>query len=485
MGKTTGFMEYNRALPSSEKVDKRLHHFKEFILEDSSENLHNQSARCMDCGVPFCQNSCPLGNRIPEFNDAVFKGDDKKAYEILTSTNNFPEFTGRICPAPCEGSCVLGINSDPVTIEHLEKSIIEKAFSIGWVKPKIPVKQTGKIIAIIGSGPSGLACADELIEMGHQVIIFEKSDRIGGLLRYGIPDFKLEKSILDRRLNLMKQAGVIFKTNTEIGVDLSPEKLLLEYDAVVLCIGSQVPRDLKIEGRELNGIHFAMDFLSAVNKKIAGDKTLDWDLKEKNVLVIGGGDTGSDCIDNSNRMGANSIVQLEIFSKPPMTRSEDNPWPLWPMVLRSSSSHEEGAKREWCIATKRFLSEDGINVSGVETVEVSWEKDENGKYSMQEKVGSKKIIKCDYVFLAIGFIQPMLPGTLKELSLELGRHGNIADSNYHCKIDKLFVAGDARIGQSLVVNAIAEGRKVAESINDFLEENIVGQKNYSANPFAL
>ena len=486
MGQIDGFIKFKRELPQKEEAPKRVQHFNEFVNEVTDSDIKEQSARCMDCGVAFCHSGCPLGNRIPDFNDAVYKNDWHKAYELLISTNNFPEFTGRICPAPCEGSCVLGINSDAVAIELIEKSIAERAFENGWVKPKIPTNETGKKVAVIGSGPSGLACADELRSQGHTVIVYEKSDRIGGLLRYGIPDFKLDKSVVERRVQLMKDAGIEFKTKINIGVDIAPAELMDNHDAVVLCIGSAVPRDLNIEGRQLKGVNFAMDFLSQVNKKVAGDEVEVIDCKGKDILVIGGGDTGSDCIGSSNRMKANSVTQLELLSKPPVQRSDDNPWPNWPMVLRTSSSHEEGAEREWSVTTKRFLSDDGVHLSGVETVNIKWDKNESGSYSMMEIEGTSKIIKCDLAFLAIGFVYPLLEGFLGKMNLSLDQKNNIKADNYHTSVDKVFAAGDARMGQSLVVHAIAEGRKVASAVNDYVSvKNKSNKKSQLVNPFAV
>ncbi len=484
MTKKDGFIKYKRALPACETANKRVKHFEEFVLDAGEPHIMEQSARCMDCGVPFCHKACPLGNKIPHFNDAVFRKSWKEAYEILASTNNFPEFTGRICPAPCEGSCVLGINNDPVTIEYIEKSIAEMAFEKGWIKVNKPRKESGKSVAVIGSGPAGLACADQLRAAGHNVTVYEKADRIGGLLRYGIPDFKLAKKVVARRVDLLRQAGIAFKTNQNIGVDIDPQQLMADYDAVVLCIGSRKPRDLNIEGRSLKGIHFAMEFLTKANQSVAGDAVDLMDCKGKNVLVIGGGDTGSDCIGTSNRLGAKSVIQLELLTKPPTERAADNPWPNWPMILRTTSSHEEGVEREWCIATKRFLSADGVHLSGVETVEVRWEKGANGRYQMLEIPDSKRVIECDLAFLAIGFVHPFLEGSLARLPLTLDRRKNIKTNCYHTTVDNLFAAGDARMGQSLVVHAIAEGRKVAESVDAFLKgAEVVKEEELDVNPF--
>ncbi len=485
MGKIDGFIEYKRQLPPKESVSNRITHFNEFIDLSEKVIIEQQSARCMDCGVAFCHSACPLGNRIPEFNDAVYRQQWEQAYKILISTNNFPEFTGRICPAPCEGSCVLGINNDPVTIEEIEKSITEIAFENNWVKVNTPLRETNHKVAIIGSGPAGLACADELRAQGHQVTVYEKADRIGGLLRYGIPDFKLEKSILDRRLNLMKEAGVQFETGVTVGHDIDPAFLLSEYDATVLCIGSTVPRDLAIEGRNLEGIYFAMDFLTEVNRFVAGEQSHLLDCRNKDILVIGGGDTGSDCIGSAHRLGAKSVTQLELMGKPPTTRSEDNPWPQWPMILRTSSSHEEGAERYWAVATKRFISDDGVRVSGVETVKVQWEKTKTGSYEMKEIQNSQSVILCDVVFLAIGFLHPLIDTFFSGLNIALDRRQNIKTNGYKTSVDKLFAAGDARMGQSLVVHAIAEGRKVAQSVDAYLNKDAEQQVGVDLNPYSL
>lgn len=490
MGQVDGFKKYDRTLPDKESAKTRVQHFNEFVEKGTTNLLEQQSARCMDCGIPFCHSACPLGNLIPDFNEAVYREDWKKAYESLIATNNFPEFTGRICPAPCEGSCVLGINSDAVAIEYIEKSIIEMAFDAGWVKPKLPEQETDKKVAIIGSGPTGLACADQLRSMGHTVTIYERADRVGGLLRYGIPDFKLSKQILDRRLNLMKKAEIKFQINTNVGIDIDPATLIKNNDAVVLCGGSTVARDLNIEGRSYKGIHLAMNFLTGINKQLAGDDFPTIDCKNKNILVIGGGDTGSDCIGTANRLGANSVIQIELLSKPPAWRSVDNPWPNWPMVLRTSSSHEEGTEREWCVSTKRFLSEDGIHLSGVEIVKVSWEKDAEGRYQMQEIPQSSRIVKCDLAFLAIGFLHPLLEGQFSNLDIQLDQRKNVKADSYQTSIPKLFAAGDIRTGQSIVVQAIAEGRKVADKVHDFLmnAERTKSDKSKTINrlnPFVL
>jgi len=469
------FLETERALPQKESPTDRVQHYKEFYKSAEDGLEVEQASRCMDCGVPFCHSACPLGNLIPDFNEAVYNNDWRSAYTILSETNNFPEFTGRICPAPCESSCVLGINEDAVTIEFIEKSIIEKAFKSGWVEPQVSAVKTGKKIAIIGSGPAGLACADQLNKKGHDISVFEKNDKPGGLLRYGIPDFKLEKNIVDRRIDLLEKEGIEFFLNKNIGVDVNVTDVVAQYEAVVLCGGAEQPRDLDIEGRSLKGIHFAMDYLEQCNRRVAG-KTIDIEneiiVKRKNIVVIGGGDTGSDCIGNSNRLGAETIVQIELLAKPPSDRTVDNPWPLWPMTLKNSSSHEEGCERSWSILTKRFVSDDGVNLSGIETVKVSWEKDIEGKYKMQEIEGTSGIIPCDIVFIAVGFLHPLKEGLLSQLELELDNRGNVLTTDYKSSAEKIFSAGDMRRGQSLVVWAIAEGRACAEVVNAFLNQEI-------------
>jgi len=469
------FLETERALPQKESPTDRVQHYKEFYKSAEDGLEVEQASRCMDCGVPFCHSACPLGNLIPDFNEAVYNNDWRSAYTILSETNNFPEFTGRICPAPCESSCVLGINEDAVTIEFIEKSIIEKAFKSGWVEPQVSAVKTGKKIAIIGSGPAGLACADQLNKKGHDISVFEKNDKPGGLLRYGIPDFKLEKNIVDRRIDLLEKEGIEFFLNKNIGVDVNVTDVVAQYEAVVLCGGAEQPRDLDIEGRSLKGIHFAMDYLEQCNRRVAG-KTIDIEkeiiVKRKNIVVIGGGDTGSDCIGNSNRLGAEAIAQIELLAKPPSDRTVDNPWPLWPMTLKNSSSHEEGCERSWSILTKRFVSDDGVNLSGIETVKVSWEKDIEGKYKMQEIKGTSGIIPCDIVFIAVGFLHPLKEGLLSQLELELDNRGNVLTTDYKSSAEKIFSAGDMRRGQSLVVWAIAEGRACAEVVDAFLNQEI-------------
>jgi glutamate synthase (NADPH/NADH) small chain len=371
----------------------------------SKEKVHEQSARCMDCGVPFCHNGCPLGNNIPDFNDAVHQGKWEEAIKILSSTNNFPEFTGRICPAPCEASCVLSINNKPVTIEYIEKTVAEVAFEKGYIKPNPPTNRTGKRVAIVGSGPAGLAAAAQLNKAGHWVTVFERSDRIGGLLRYGIPDFKLEKHVMDRRVDLMEKEGIVFKTNAHVGVNVSAKNLLDEFDAVLVSGGASAPRDLPILGRNLKGVHFAMEFLPQQNKRVAGDKLADNILATgKNVLVIGGGDTGSDCVGTSNRQEAKTVTQIELLVKPPMSRHENNPWPLWPMVLMTSSSHEEGCERQWSILTKEFQGDANDNLTGLKIVEIKWGVNDQGKMGFEEIPGTERVLPCELALLAIGFV---------------------------------------------------------------------------------
>jgi glutamate synthase (NADPH/NADH) small chain len=470
MAQADGFMKYSRETASMRKPEERIKDYKEVYHPLSKEKLNQQAARCMDCGVPFCHHGCPLGNNIPDFNDAVYEGKWEEAYTILSGTNNFPEFTGRICPAPCEASCVLNINSKPVTIEYIEKFIIETAFEKGYVKPNPPKSRTGKRVAIIGSGPAGLAAAAQLNKAGHWVTVLEKNDRAGGLLRYGIPDFKLEKSVLDRRLKIMEQEGVVFRTNTHVGVTISARELECDFDVVLLCIGSTIARDLPIPGRQLKGIHFAMDFLSQQNKRVAEDSVNENEIVAtgKKVLVIGGGDTGSDCVGTSNRQGATRVTQIELLAKPPLTRSENNPWPHWPMILSTSSSHEEGVDRKWAILTKEFIGNSAGQLTGMKVVDISWGVQADGKSGFQEIPGTERIIDCDLALLAIGFTGPQPKGVVEELKLELDARGNIRTNEYQTVREAIFAAGDARRGQSLVVWAISEGREAARAVDSWL-----------------
>jgi len=475
MGKITGFLEYNRELPASRDPKQRIKDYKEIYIEFREEKTIEQAARCMDCGIPFCHSGCPLGNIIPEFNDAVYDQDWQRAYEILSSTNNFPEFTGRICPAPCEASCVLGINKPPVAIEHIEKTIVEKAFELGLIRPQIPTKRTGKKVAVVGSGPAGLAAASQLNKAGHWVTVFERADRIGGLLRYGIPDFKLEKRVLDRRINLMEEEGIVFKTNAEVGKNVHGGDLLEEYDAIVLCGGATEPRSLPIPGSDLNGVHFAMDFLSQQNRRVAGEKFMRKDeilATDKHVIVIGGGDTGSDCVGTSNRHGARSVTQIELLAKPPLDRTEHNPWPQWPMILRTSSSHEEGCERHWSILTKEFIGDKKGNVKALNVVDIEWKVDQETKRPVfQEINGTERQLPCDLALLAIGFVHPEHDGVINQLGIGVDERGNVKDKNYQTNLEKVFSAGDMRRGQSLVVWAIAEGREAAISVDKYLMED--------------
>ena len=467
MADPKGFLKHTRELPSKRDKQERLGDYKELYEEFGDEKTKNQASRCMDCGIPFCHNGCPLGNIIPEFNDAVYREEWGEAYEILSSTNNFPEFTGRICPAPCEAACVLGINQPPVAIEHIEKSIVETAFEKGLIRPQPPILRTGKKVAVVGSGPAGLAAAAQLNKAGHTVTVFERNTRIGGLLRYGIPDFKLEKWVVERRVALMEAEGIRFKVNANVGVNIDPNNLLNEFDALVLTGGSTIPRDLPIEGRQLKGVHFAMDFLEQNNKRVAGDKIDEENAilaSDKHVVVIGGGDTGSDCVGTSNRHKAKSVTQIELLSKPPESRAEHTPWPLWPMMLRTSTSHEEGCDRHWSILTKAFIGDDQGNLRALKLVDIQWSKDdETGRFKFNEVEDTIREIPCDLALLAIGFVHPQYDGMLQQLNIEVNERGNVKDNNYQTNNEKVFVAGDMRRGQSLVVWAISEGREAAKA----------------------
>ncbi|MDX2196523.1 MAG: glutamate synthase subunit beta [Cytophagales bacterium] len=469
MGKPTGFIEKTRELPKKENPDTRINHYKEFIPNFTDSQANEQSGRCMNCGVPFCHSGCPLGNIIPEFNDAVYQKNWEDAYHILASTNNFPEFTGRICPAPCEAACVLGINQPPVTIEEIEKTIIETAFNNGYVVPNIPSERTGKSVAVVGSGPAGLAVAAQLNSAGHWVTVFERADEIGGLLRYGIPDFKLEKWVVQRRVKLLEEEGVIFKTNSNVGVNIKTGDLLYDFDAIVLTGGSTIPRDIPIPGRNLQGVHFAMEFLPQQNRRVAGKKVENKEIMAtgKNVFVIGGGDTGSDCVGTSIRHGAKSVTQIELLSKPPEGKNESTPWPNWPMILRTSTSHDEGCTRQWAINTKEFVGDDKGNLKAIKIVEVEWTT-ENGKPKMTEKAGSEKTVPCELALIAAGFLHPQHEGMLTDFGVELDERGNVKTTNYQTNNPKVFAAGDMRRGQSLVVWAISEGRECAHKVDEYL-----------------
>src|SRR5438445_2336229 len=479
MGKVTGFLEFQRLEEAHQAPEQRKKHYREFILRLTEEEAKVQGARCIDCGTPFCMSGCPVNNIIPDFNDLVYKEDWQRAVETLHSTNNFPEFTGRICPAPCEEACVLRINDDPVGIKSIERAIIDKAFEEGWVRPQPPEHKTGKKIAVVGSGPAGLACAQQLARTGHDVTVFEKNDRIGGLLRYGIPDFKMEKWLVDRRVDQMKAEGVRFRAGVFVGKrhagkgvtdwateTIAAEKLTADFDAVLLSGGAEQPRELPIPGRELDGVHFAMEFLPLQNKRVAGDKGVpDLWATDKHVVVIGGGDTGSDCVGTSNRHGAKSVTQFELLPMPP--DPELNPvWPYWPTRLRTSSSHEEGVNRDWSVATKAFVGENE-KVKALKTVRLEWK---DGKPS--EVPGSESILTADLVLLAMGFVSPV-PAVLEAFGVEKDPRGNAratteGKSSYVTSVPKIFAAGDMRRGQSLVVWAIREGRQCARAVDEFL-----------------
>ena len=475
MGNPTGFLEIDKKERNYEDPKDRLKHFKEFIVPLTNEEVSKQGSRCMDCGIPYCHQGCPVNNLIPDWNDLVYKHEWKKALDTLHSTNNFPEFTGRICPAPCEAACTLNLTDNPVSIKTIECSIVDYGWEKGWIKPQLPKKHTDKKVAIIGSGPAGLACAQQLARLGHSVVVYEKNERIGGLLRIGIPDFKMEKTLIDRRMAQMQSEGVQFKTNSEIGNNISTNEIIDNFDAVSLCIGSEVPRDLEVKGRNLKGIHFAMDFLSQQNDMVSG-KTISKDIlisaKGKKVLVIGGGDTGSDCVGTSNRQGATSVHQLELLPQPPVNENKQLTWPNWPMKLRTSTSHQEGCERQWSILTKSFEGNENGEVTKLICVEVEWKKSEDGSMKMIEVEDSEFEIEADLVLLAMGFVHPIHEGLVNNLSLKLDQRGNVeADEiSFKTSSDKVFVAGDCRRGQSLVVWAISEGRKCAERIDNFLKE---------------
>lgn len=477
MGKPTGFMEYDRKTPNKEAPDIRVKHFNEFESSLSADDIKIQGARCMDCGIPYCHGDtgCPVQNFIPEWNDLIYHGHWKEALDNLHTTNNFPEFTGRLCPAPCESACTLGINNLPVSIKAIEQTIIDFGFKQGWVKPRMPFVLTNKSVAVVGSGPAGLTVAQQLVRAGHSVTVFEKNDRIGGLLRYGIPDFKLNKEFIDRRLRQLTIEGVEFKTNFNVGKDISAKDLIERFNAVILAGGSEKPRDIQIPGRELKGIYFAMDYLTKQNKLNAGDKIIDQiNTENKKVVILGGGDTGSDCVGTANRQKASQITQLELMSQPPEIRSDSTPWPYWPLILRTSSSHEEGALRKWGINTKIFKGNSNGEVTSLICNEVKFE---NGKFI--ELSGTEFEIEVDLVLIAAGFLYPERNGLINELvqmGMELDQKGNIKavfgdDENAHATtLNKVFACGDMRRGQSIVVWAIAEGRKCAAAVHRYLTE---------------
>jgi glutamate synthase (NADPH/NADH) small chain len=471
VGKTTGFLEFERHDRTYAPVKERLGHYKEFVKPLPEDELRQQGGRCMDCGIPYCHQGCPVNNIIPEWNDLVYSGSHRNALHVLHQTNNFPDFTGRVCPAPCEAACTLNLIESPVTIKTIEHAIVERGWDEGWIEPQIATHKTGKRIAVIGSGPAGLACAQQLARAGHVVAVYEKAARIGGLLRYGIPDFKMEKSVIDRRIAQMRAEGVEFHPNSHIGVNIQIETLLEKYDAIVLAIGAEAPRDLPVPGRELKGIHYAMEFLPQQNKRVSNEPVGAEDIwaTDKDVLVIGGGDTGSDCIGTSNRHKAKSVTQFEILAQPPDHEDKLSTWPYWPLKLRTSSSHQEGCEREFAVATKNFTGENG-HVTGLDVVRVNWATGPDGRLQMQEIAGSEFHLKADLVLLAMGFVAPVHKGLVEQLGVALDPRGNVKadDLKYATSKDKVFVAGDARRGQSLVVWAIREGRQCARAVDEFL-----------------
>ncbi len=483
MGKITGFLEYQRLEEAHEAPEKRTKHYREFSLRLDDQRAAIQGARCMDCGIPFCMSGCPVNNIIPDWNDLVYRQNWKEALDILHSTNNFPEFTGRVCPAPCEEACTLNINNDPVGIKSIEHAIIDKGYEMGWVVPQPPAGKSGKRVAVVGSGPAGLACAQQLARTGHAVTVFEKSDRIGGLLRYGIPDFKMEKDLIDRRIAQMSAEGVEFRVNQYVGgtgANARPAgRVLEEFDAVVLAGGAETPRDLPIPGRELQGVHFAMDFLPLQNKRNAGDRNVpDLRATGRHVVIIGGGDTGSDCVGTSNRHGAKSVAQFELLPQPPEHENKALTWPYWPIKLRTSSSHEEGAARDWAVTTKRFVGGEGSQrgqVAKLIAARVEWRKDANGQMNMVEVPGSEFEMPADLVLLAMGFVSPV-QAVLEAFGVARDSRGNAragvengdAALAYETSVPKVFAAGDMRRGQSLVVWAIREGRQCARAVDEYL-----------------
>ncbi len=467
MGKPTGFLQYKRKDEGHRPAAERIKDFNEMMLPLSPEEIKFQAARCMDCGVPFCHGcGCPLGNRIPEFNDYVYNGQWEDACKVLHSTNNFPEITGCVCPALCEAACTLGIHDEPVTIRHIEFQVVEKGWELGWVKPVVPAIRTGRRVAVIGSGPAGLAAAQQLARKGHKVAVFEKEEGLGGLLRYGIPNFKLDKGIIDRRIEQMKEEGVDFQTGTNVGVDITGDYLAKRYDAVCMTMGAGVPRDLKVPGRELGGVHYAMEFLSQQNRLICGETlaTPQISAKGKVVVIIGGGDTGSDCVGTSNRHGAKEVYQFEILPMPPESRPATTPWPMWPAIMRTSTSQVEGCTRRWCVSTKEFVGKD--KVEAIRCVEVEWTKDAGGNWKMIEK--DEFQIKADLVLLAMGFVHVDHTGLVEQLGVELDQRGNVVTNNYMTSRKGVFAAGDTVSGASLVVRGINAGRQMADSVDKWL-----------------
>ncbi len=472
MGKPTGFLDFDRKDRGYAPVAERLKNWNEFVVPLPQAELRQQASRCMSCGIPFCHQGCPVNNQIPDFNELVHRDQWRAALDNLQSTNNFPEFTGRICPAPCEAACTLNIPDTPVTIKSIECQIIDRGWDENWITPQPSPRGTGKRVGVVGSGPAGLACAQQLARAGHATTVFEKSDRVGGLLRYGIPDFKMEKHLIDRRVRQMEAEGVIFRTNFDVGKMVSVQRLLDDYDVLVLACGAEDPRDLPVPGRELAGVHFAMEFLTQQNKRNAGDAepvaapTGSINAAGKHVVVIGGGDTGSDCIGTSNRHGAASVTQLEIMPMPPAHENKALTWPNWPLKLRTSSSHQEGAEREFAVGTKRFIGQDG-RVTAVECVRLEWVAGPDGRMQMQEIPGSEFELKADLVFLAMGFVGPQRSGVVEQSGVDLDARGNLLANvnDYRTSDPKIFACGDARRGQSLVVWAIREGRQCAQAVD--------------------
>ena len=466
MGKVTGFKEYTRETPTRRDVKERIHDYFEVYQPYPDEKVRTQAARCMDCGIPFCHTGCPVNNIIPDWNDLVYHDEWQDAIRVLHSTNNFPEFTGRICPAPCEAACVLGINEPPVTIKVIEKTIVEHAWKLGWIKPEPPQTHTGKRVAVVGSGPAGLAASQQLARAGHTVTLFEKADRIGGLLRYGIPDFKMEKHVLDRRLEQMAAEGVVFRTNAHVGRDIPAADLRKEFDAILLTGGAENPRDLKVPGRDLKGIHFAMEYLPQQNKRIAGDQVHGQILATgKRVVIIGGGDTGADCLGTAHRQQAASVTQFEIMPMPPEDRHSSTPWPLWPLQLRTESAHEEGGIRDWAVNTTKFTGDANGNVKQLHAIRVG------PPPKFEAMPGTEFTLDAELVLLALGFTGPVKQGMIEQLGVELDGRSNVATKNYMSSVPGVFAAGDMRRGQSLVVWAISEGRSAAKAVDDYLKSS--------------
>jgi glutamate synthase (NADPH/NADH) small chain len=471
VGKPTGFIEIRRAKAHTRPIDVRIRDWKEVYLVEADADMRQQGARCMDCGIPFCHQGCPLGNLIPDWNDLVYKNRWQPAIERLHATNNFPEFTGRLCPAPCEGSCVLGISDDPVTIKSIELAIVERAFDEGWIRPQPPATRTGRRVAVVGSGPAGLAAADQLNRAGHSVTVFERADRIGGLLRYGIPEFKMEKRLLDRRLAIMEQEGVVFRASVNIGTDMPASELRREFDATVLCGGATAPRDLPIAGRGLQGIHFAVDYLTQQNRRCEGDDVLSAEIisaEGRHVVIIGGGDTGADCLGTAHRQGALSVSQFELMPRPPDARAEDNPWPQWPAIFRTSAAHDEGGERLYSVSTERFVGDASGRVNAIQAVRGETVR-EAGRMRFVPLPGSEFDVKADLVLLAMGFLGPERGGLLSDLGVRMTDRGTVwRDANWMTSESGVFAAGDLQRGQSLIVWAIADGRSAARGVDAFL-----------------